>query len=313
MAFLQGLVDGVLIGGVYAVVAVGLTLLFGVVGIVNFAHGAIVMAGGYLTYQLYDSAGVDPYLSAVILAVLFFVVGVLFYAAFFRRLVKESLLPQALFTIGVSIVLINVALAVYGPDVQSIDLPYSLSTVNIGEISMEVTRLVAFGAALLTTLLLYLLLWRTDFGIQVRASAADRQTAELMGIRTLRVQSVATGLSFACAAIGGAVLMPILFVSPATGDQFTFLAFVIIVLGGLGSFFGALVGGIIIGIAQSLGATYVDGSTAQMLTFALFIVLLLFKPNGLFTRGERRPNGALSRLLRMFSRGGSARTAKARV
>lgn len=284
MTILQGLLDGVLLGGVYAVVAIGLTLLLGVVDIVNFAHGAFVMAGAYVAYVLYTDAGIDPYVGLIVVAIGFFLIGVVYYAGMLRRLVGQSLLSQSLLTIGVSLILVNGALAKFGPETAVANLPYSLSTIHIGALTMTVTRLVGFGVAVLTTLLLYLLLWRTDFGVQVRASAVDRVTAELMGINSRRVQALATGLSVACAGIGGVVLFPILYVAPTTADQFIFLAFLIVALGGLGSFWGALLGGLLIGVVQSLGSTYFDGSIANMLIFVIFVLVVIVRPNGLFGR-----------------------------
>jgi branched-chain amino acid transport system permease protein len=282
VTILQGLLDGVLLGGVYAVVAIGLTLLLGVVDIVNFAHGAFVMAGAYVAYVLYTDAGIDPYVGLIVVTIGFFLVGVVYYAGMLRRLVGQSLLSQSLLTIGVSLILVNGALAKFGPETAVASLPYSLSTIHIGGLTMTVTRLVGFGVAVLTTLLLYLLLWRTDFGVQVRASAVDRVTAELMGINSRRVQALATGLSVACAGIGGVVLFPILYVAPTTADQFIFLAFLIVALGGLGSFWGALLGGLLIGVVQSLGSTYFDGSIANMMIFVIFVLVVIVRPNGLF-------------------------------
>jgi branched-chain amino acid transport system permease protein len=284
VTIVQGLLDGVLLGGVYAVVAIGLTLLLGVVDIVNFAHGAFVMAGAYVAYVLYTDAGIDPYVGLIVVAIGFFLVGVVYYAGMLRRLVGQSLLSQSLLTIGVSLILVNGALAKFGPETAVATLPYSLSTIHIWGLTMTVTRLVGFGVAVLTTLLLYLLLWRTEFGVQVRASAVDRVTAELMGINSRRVQALATGLSVACAGIGGVVLFPILYVAPTTADQFIFLAFLIVALGGLGSFWGALLGGLIIGVVQSLGSTYFDGSIANMLIFVIFVLVVIVRPNGLFGR-----------------------------
>lgn len=280
----QGTLDGILIGGIYAVLAIGLTLLFGVVRIVNFAHGAFVMAGSYLTLLAYRHVGLDPYFALPLVCVAFFALGAVFYLVFLHRLAQQSMMSQALFTIAVGLVLTNGSLAIFGPDLQAIRLPYSLETVRFGSVSLEVTRLVAFGCAVVVTGALYWLLWRTDFGVQVRAAAADPGVARLMGIRTTRVRAIATGLSLACAGVAGAILLPILYVAPESGDQFVFLAFIIIVLGGMGSFFGALVGGMLIGITQSLGSTYFDGSVAQLLTFLIFVLVLLLRPEGIFVR-----------------------------
>lgn len=284
MTIMQGVVDGVLLGGIYAVVAIGLTLLLGVVGIVNFAHGAFVMAGGYAVYVATSNFGLDPYVALLPITLIFFIIGVVYYIVFLQRLVSQTILAQALLTIGISLVLVNVGLAIFGPEPSVAELRYSLSTIEIAGITIPATRLIGFLFAVATTAALYVLLWKTDFGVQIRAAAVDRKTAELMGVNTRGLQAVATGISVACAGLGGGVLFPILYVAPTTADQFVFLAFLIVALGGLGSFFGALAGGVLIGIVQSLGSTYFDGSVANMLIFAIFMVVLLVRPNGLVSR-----------------------------
>jgi branched-chain amino acid transport system permease protein len=283
-ATLQALVSGALVGGMYAIVGIGLTLIFGVVRIVNFAHGSFLMAAAYCSWLLFVNFGIDPYLGALIIVPAFFGIGVLYYWGLLRPMVGQSLLAQALMTIAVSYVIDNSALGLFSSEMRVVSVPYAVHSIAVGPVVIPLTRLIAGAIGLLATTAMYFLLWRTGIGIAVRAAAADRPTAEAMGINTHAAQAFVTGLGIACAALGGVVLLPILAASPAMGVDFTFLAFMIIVLGGMGNFFGALVGGVVLGITEDLGATYFDGSTGHTLTFVLFAVLLVLRPAGILER-----------------------------
>ncbi len=280
IAVIQGLISGALVGGMYATVGIGLTLVFGVVRIVNFAHGSFLMAAAYCSWLLFDRYGLDPYVSGLILVPGFFVIGISYYWALMRPMIGQSLLAQSLITIAVSYVIENTALGLFSSQMRVVAVPYAVTSFSIGPIALPLTRLIAGGVGLCATTVMYLLLWRTGMGIAVRAAAADRPIAEAMGINTHAAQALVTGIGIACAALGGVVLLPIFAASPSMGADFTFLSFLIIVLGGMGSFFGALVGGVILGITENLGATFFDGSTGHMLTFVLFVVLLVFRPYG---------------------------------
>jgi branched-chain amino acid transport system permease protein len=284
LTVVQSIVSGALVGGMYAAVGIGLTLIFGVVRIVNFAHGAFLMAAAYCSWLLFDRFAIDPYLSSLILVPTFFVIGIVYYWALLRPMVGKSLLAQSLLTIAISLIIQNGALSIFGSDVRVVGLSYATDSISVAGITMPVTRLIAGGAGLLATIIMYLALWRTGLGIAVRASASDRPIAEAMGINTYWAQSVVTGISLACVALGGAVLLPLYSASPGMATDFTFLSFQIIVLGGMGSFFGALVGGVIIGISESVGATFFDGSMGRMLTFVLFVILLILRPDGILRR-----------------------------
>ncbi len=283
-AVLQGLASGALVGGMYATVGIGLTLVFGVVRIVNFAHGSFLMAAAYASWLLFDRYGLDPYLSALILVPGFFLIGIAYYWGLMRPMIGQSLLAQSLITIAVSYVIDNTALGLFSSQMRVVSVPYAVASISLGPIELPITRLIAGAVGLFATAAMYLLLWRTGMGIAVRAAAADRPIAEAMGINTHAAQAFATGIGIACAALGGVVLLPIFAVSPSMGSDFTFLSFLIIVLGGMGSFFGALAGGVILGITENLGATFFNGSTGHMLTFVLFVILLVFRPYGVLAR-----------------------------
>jgi branched-chain amino acid transport system permease protein len=280
IVILQGIVSGALVGGMYAIVGIGLTLVFGVVRIVNFAHGSFLMAAAYCSWLLFDRLGIDPYVSGLILVPAFFLLGIGYYWALLRPMIGQSLLAQSLITIAVSYIIENTALGLFSSQMRVVAVPYAVQSLMLGPISLPVTRLVAGAVGVCATTAMYLLLWRSGIGIAVRAAAADRPIAEAMGINTHSAQAFITGLGIACAALGGVVLLPIFAVSPSMGTDFTFLSFLIIVLGGMGSFFGALAGGVILGITENLGATFFDGSTGHMLTFVLFLILLVFRPYG---------------------------------
>ncbi len=283
---LQGVISGALVGGMYATVGIGLTLVFGVVRIVNFAHGAFLMAAAYCSWLLFQNCGIDPYLSGLIVVPAFFLIGIGYYWTLMRPMIGQSLLAQSLLTIAVSYIIENTALGLFSSENRVVSVPYATASLAFGPIILPVTRLVAGAVGVLATTVMYVLLWRTNIGIAVRAAAADRPIAEAMGINTHAAQAFFTGIGIACAALGGVVLLPIFAASPQMGEDFTFLSFLIIVLGGMGNFFGALVGGVILGITENLGATFFDGSTGHMLTYVLFVILLVFRPYGVLGRAR---------------------------
>jgi branched-chain amino acid transport system permease protein len=280
----QASVSGLLIGGVYALVALGLTLIFGVLRIINFAHGALMMLGMYATFFLYSLAGVDPYLAVALVGPAFFLLG----AALQRAVIAPNLgapeSSQLLLTLGVALFLENAALALFSPDYRSLRLPYGSRTFLLGEAVVNLPRLVAFGASVALALGLWLFLKHTDVGRAIRAAAEEREGALLVGIDIRRLYAVAFGLGTAVVAVAGALVTPFLYVTPDVGDVFNILAFVIVVLGGMGSFLGALCGGFLVGVAESLGAALLPGSLKQLPIFALFVLVLLFRPTGLFGR-----------------------------
>jgi branched-chain amino acid transport system permease protein len=283
---LQGIISGALVGGMYATVGIGLTLVFGVVRIVNFAHGAFLMAAAYCSWLLFQHWGIDPYLGGLIVVPVFFVIGIGYYWSLMRPMIGQSLLAQSLLTIAVSYIIQNTALGLFSSENRVVAVSYATASLALGPITLPVTRLVAGVVGVCATTVMYVLLWRTGIGIAVRAAAADRPIAEAMGINTHAAQAFVTGIGIACAALGGVVLLPIFAASPQMGEDFTFLSFLIIVLGGMGSFFGALVGGVILGITENLGATFFDGSTGHMLTYVLFVILLVFRPYGVLGRAR---------------------------
>jgi branched-chain amino acid transport system permease protein len=283
VALAQTVASGILTGGVYALVGIGLTLVFGVMRMVNFAHGEFVAVGMYLSFALFRGLGVDPYLS--LLAVI--PAGFLFGAVVERVLLAplQGAVEQhapILMTVGIGLILSNALLLIFGAHPQTIYTSYSTRTVRLGPLTLSAPLLISFGLTVVVVSSLYFLLTRTDLGRAIRAAAQNREAAELQGVDTRFVRSAVFGIGSALAMVAGVLLLPALYVFPTVGDIFTLKAFVVTVLGGMGSVAGAIWGGILLGIVESVGAGL--GATGYRDAFGLiaFLLVLLIRPQGLF-------------------------------
>ncbi len=285
---LQALVTGLFIGGVYGLIAMGLALIFGVLGIINFAHGALMALGMYTSYALISGLGIDPYLSLVLTVPLLFVVGMAVQFFLVGRVLGGASESQLLLTLGLSIVVENLMLAVFTATPRSASVPYIGSAVppgiRVGTAVASTQLLIAFGGSMVLSLVLYLLLHRTRLGTAIRAVADNPRGAALVGIDVRRMYVLAFALGTAAAAAAGSLLLPFISIDPSTGDRYNIIAFVVVVLGGLGSIFGALLGGLIIGLVQYLGGAMFPGLNNFLIVFAVFVLTLLFRPQGLFGR-----------------------------
>lgn len=281
--YLQAIISGLLIGGVYALIAVGLTLIFGVMDIINFAHGEFLAFGMYAAFFASMLVGVDPYLTAIAVIPLFFGVGWMVHVLFIRHVVGYSHAIQILLTLGISLVLQNLMQFLFSPDFQSLNLAYSATTFDFLGARVSLPRLLACAGALAFGGGLYLLLQRTDIGKALRACAEEHEGALVCGIDVGRMYRIAFGLGTACVAVAGVLMTPFFYISPTVGVPFTLTAFVVVVLGGLGNVPGALIGGLIIGVVESVGALVLpEASLKQVATFGIFILILLLRPQGLF-------------------------------
>jgi branched-chain amino acid transport system permease protein len=281
-AFLQATIGGLLAGGVLALIAVGLNLIFGVLDIVNFAHGEFLMLGMYASFGLFLLAGVDPYLSVLLVIPVFFGVGVAVEKLLIHRILAAKPNIQILLTLGLSLFLQNAMLAAAGPDYRVAEVPYGRATLVIGDVVVNLPKAYAFVGATLLTVGLWLFLRHARLGKAIRAASQDREAALLIGVRVRRVFAVAFGIGIACVAAAGALMTPFYYISPDVGLVFVLTAFVVVVLGGMGSFGGALVGGLLVGLLEAWGALYLPGSLAQVPIFLFFVAVLLFRPTGLF-------------------------------
>ncbi len=279
---LQGLLSGVLFGGVYSLMAVGLTLIFGVMRVVNFAHGDMMVWGMYLAFLLSTRAGLDPYLSFVVCAAALFALGLAVQRGLVDRIVDAPHEMQILLMLGVALVLENLALVAFGPEPARVRSPLASATVWLGPVFVDVARLVTFGVAVVLTLALYLFLFRTDLGKTIRAAADNTYGALVIGTDVRRVYAVAFGVGAACVGAAGALVSPILPFQPPTGLSLSIASFNIVIIGGMGSLLGAFIGGLLVSVAESLGAVFLKPSLKELFSFSLLILILLFRPAGLF-------------------------------
>lgn len=286
IVFLQSLISGILIGGVYALIGIGLTIIFGVMRVINFAHGDIMMVGMYLTYLLFTVAGIDPFVSIAITIPLMFLFGALLQKVFINRIIGTLPQNQILLTIGLGLIMSNTMMLVFTSDYKILSTSYSSSSITLAGISISQPLFISFLITAAITSILYWFLMKTDTGQAIRATAQDREAAQLMGINVKWMSILAFGIGAFLAGTAGALISPTYYIFPQIGSTFTLKAFVITVLGGMGSIIGATLGGIIIGVAESLGAVYISSGWKDVVVFVLFLLVLLFKPAGLMGKSR---------------------------
>ena len=281
------LLNGLTQGAVYALVALGLTLIYGVLHIINFAHGALLMVALYGVFFLNARLGIDPYVALPVMVPAMFVLGYCLQRLVVGRAGHGKDENILLVTLGLAIVLENAALAAFKSDTRTIETAYTFSTVNLAGAMIAVPKVIAFFGALAVALLLLALISRTDLGRAIRAVAKERQGARIVGIDVEHVFAVSFGIGLACLGAAACFLLPAYYVNPQVGNGFVLIAFTIVVLGGMGSFAGALAGGFIVGVIESLGGLWLGESLGQIGIFLAFIAILLFRPQGLFGAGRR--------------------------
>ena len=283
---LQSLLSGLFTGSVYALIAIGFTLVFGVTDVVNFAHGHLVMGAMFVTYVLFKAAQIDPYLSLIVVLPLFFGLGALIYALIVSRIVEQPHSAHMMVTLGLLIFLENLANFVFGGDMRGVTTTYTTASWVVGPIAIPLARAAAAGVSLVAVALLSLFLHRTSMGKAIRAAANNREGAALVGINVPRVYLISFSLGTMAAALAGAVIVPFSLVSPFVGHEFILKAFVIAVLGGLGSVGGALAGGLLIGFVEALSSLYISASLGNAIVFAILIAVLLYRPWGIFGQAK---------------------------
>ena len=283
---LSALLNGLTTGAVYALIALGLTLIYGVLHIINFAHGASLMMALYGVYALKERWGIDPYVALPLMVPAMFVLGYAMQRIVINRASHGKDENILLVTLGLSIVMENMALLFFKSDTRTIETAYTLTTVAIGpeaaQVMVSLPKLVAFAGALVVSALLIVILQRTDLGRAIRAVAKEKQGARLMGIDVEHVYAMCFGLGLACLGAAACFLLPAYYVNPQVGNGFVLVAFTVVVLGGMGSFAGALLGGLLIGVVESFGGLFLGESLGQVGIFVIFIGVLLLRPEGLF-------------------------------
>lgn len=287
--FLQTLIDGVLIGGVYAVISIGLSLVFGVMHIVNFAHAEFLMLGMFIAWFAWAYGGIDPMLGAFLALIITFVIGMGMQRVLIKPIIGAPQVAQIFLTVGLLFAMENGALLLFGADFRSVSTSYQTQALTLvsgdyGRILVPLDKFYAFLMALLSGVSLWFFLNRTRWGRAMRATSQDPMAAKLMGIDTDKMYMIAFGLGVGTTAFGGAVILPYITASPTVGSQFVVLMFTAVVLGGLGSVAGAVVGGIMVGLIQSFSALFMPIQLQNLTLFVIFILVLALKPEGLTAR-----------------------------
>lgn len=283
---LQLLINGLMLGGVYAIISVGLTLIFGIVRVVNFAHGELLMGSMYAAYLASKHLGLHPYASAAPLVLLFFAVGALIQRLIIQPLLDADAHVQIFATVGLSTALMNLALLVFGANMQSVPPAVGQGSFQLGSLRIVTTQLVMFVVSIAVIAALHLFLQRTFLGRAIRATAQNRLAAAVMGVDVKRIYVVTFGLGTACVALAGALLTPSYPVFPTIGTYFVLTSFVVVVLGGMGSLYGAFLGAMIIGVVDGLSGYYVGPDLKEVVYFVLFLAILVTRPTGLLGLGR---------------------------
>lgn len=284
MLYLQVLINGLVLGGLYACIAVGFSLVWGVLNVINILHGSFVVLGSYVAYFAYVHLGIHPLYSMVLSGAVLFVLGYALQAGLINRVVGAPVLTTLVLTFGLDLLLNNAMLVSFSADYRSVQLDDPLGRLDLGGLTLPLDRVVSMIFALGLTGLLYLLLARSRIGRAIVAVRMDREAAALMGVRVQRVYAITFGVGAMMAGAAGALLSLIFPISPLNGTDFLGIAFVVCVLGGLGSITGALVGGLALGVIESFGALLVGPEHGLTIAFTLLILLLMFKPTGIMGR-----------------------------
>jgi branched-chain amino acid transport system permease protein len=282
LSLAQAITKGLLTGMVYGLMALGLSVIFGVMRVVNFAHGELMVVGMYVAWAAFEYLQVSPLLSLPVIAVLFFGLGYILQRGLIQPFIGRPEHQQFLLLLGVALVLVNACLAIVGPDSRGIQLEAQFDSYELGPLVFDAVRLHAAVAAVVIAVLLWLFFTRTRTGKAIRAAADNHMGALVVGLDVRRLYAVTFGVGAACVGAAGALMITIIPVTPFLAAEYTLLAFVIVIVGGLGSMTGALMGGLLIGVSEAVAGLLVDPSLKSMFSFGLLIAVLLLRPQGLF-------------------------------
>ena len=280
-------IAGTLTGLIYGLMALGLSVIFGVVRVVNFAHGEMMTVAMFGAVALFSAWGIDPFLAAIPVAVVFFLFGYVLQATLINPFVTRPDYTQFMLLVAVAIIVSNALLMGFGPDARNVQVDYQLQSVEIGPLLVDVARLYAAGMALACAAALFAFFRYSRLGKAIRACADNNLGARVIGLNVKHLYALTFGLGAACVAVAGCMMVLLVDVSPLLGPYYTLLAFVIVIVGGLGSMTGALAGGVLIGMSEAVAGLFITPSAKSMVSFALLVLVLLFRPQGLVGRSAR--------------------------
>jgi branched-chain amino acid transport system permease protein len=282
--FLTALVSGALLGGLFAITALGLSLVFGVMRLINLVHGELVVLGAYLALELTRHAGLDPLVCMLLVAPALFVLAAPVHRVLLEPLMGKGAEPPLLTTFGLSIIAQNVFILVWSGDTQALQASYSSSSIDVAGLGIPAMYAISFAVALVLCGAVHVLLQRTGLGREIRASSEDADAAAALGVDVRRVHALVYGLAAACAAVGGVLVGLTFDFTPTTGLTYLLTGFVVVVLGGLGSVKGTLLGALLLGVVESVGAAFFGDGYRDFIGFVAFLVVLSLRPQGLFGR-----------------------------
>jgi branched-chain amino acid transport system permease protein len=279
-------IAGVLTGLVYGLMALGLSVIFGVVRVVNFAHGEMMTVAMYAATLLFGALKLDPFLAMLPVAAAFFVLGYALQKGLINPFITRPEHSQFMLLVALAIILVNGMLLVFGPDARNVQVDYQLESFELGRILVDKARLYAAGAAVVTAAGLFLFFRKTLTGKAIRACADNHLGAKVVGLDVKHLYALTFGLGSVCLAVAGCAMVVLVDVTPGLGPYYTLLAFVIVIVGGLGSMGGALLGGVLIGASEALAGLFIVPSAKSMFSFGLLILVLLFRPQGLLGKKQ---------------------------
>jgi len=283
---IQALINGLLLGGVYAAYSAGFSLIFGVMGVVNLAHGELIMLGAFTSYWMFVYFHMDPYFTLPFAMVFLFIFGYVIQKYIINRVIEQPHIMSYILTFGIHLMVANLALKIWTHDFRSITTSYSGANAAVWGLNIPYSRLITFCIALVVIWLLWFFLTRTETGRAIRATSMDKEVARLMGVNVREIYAITFGIGAAITGLAGASISPFVIIFPEMGLGYTIIAFCVVVLGGMGYMPGALWGGIILGVAQSLAATYLSGGISVALTFVMLFFVLIFRPAGIVGKGQ---------------------------
>ncbi len=282
---IQAIVNGLLLGGVYAAYSAGFSLIFGVMGVVNLAHGELIMLGAFTSYWMFALLGMDPYMTVPFVMALLFVFGYLVQRYIINRVIELPHIMSYILTFGLHLIVANAALQLWTHDFRSVTTSYSGANVYLFGINVPYARMITFFLAVVIVAALWFFLMRTETGRAIRATAMDKEVARIMGVNIRQIYAVTFGIGAAISGLSGALISPFVIIFPEMGLNYTIIAFCVVVLGGMGYMPGALWGGAVLGLAQSLSATYLSAGISVAITFLLLFFMLIFRPTGIVGKG----------------------------
>jgi len=284
---LQSIVNGLLLGGIYMTISVGLNLIYGVMGIVNYAQGEFLMIGMYIAYWMFTLLGINPFFSIPIVAVILYFLGLALFSSVVYPILRKPYETQIMTFVALIYILQNIALIMWTADYRTVNIPETSIPIVIGNIYIPLGRLIILMIATVVSLLVYFFLTKTKTGLFIRASSQNPLAAEIVGVDTKKVRALSMGIGIALAGIGGCILLPIYYCYPYVGAKLGIMGFIIITLGGLGSFYGAISGSLLIGVIESLVGALYSSEFAMATALIIYVIILLLRPQGLLRAKSR--------------------------